>query len=319
MLIDLKTIKYLKYPIFLTSVIACISLVSCSKLNKGAYPKLNESKVILQGKHGEWDEHNVHTLSVVESNKGGYRYWGYYGLNHYGKPSDMRKCGLIWSNDLINWNRYSGNPIIDSNCRWPTVVLEDGVFYMFYAEYKSNMDSRIVRVTSKDGIHFSEKEVIVPFEIGIQNQNPFIFYDSKSKNYCLFYYHGKERGQGELKWDIYLKKSADINTLKIAPPQEILSAPYTIAAPSIAYYNNRYYLLIEAFNPKKWGSKWVTRAFESSNIDGNFVEVNNSPILLNDDACAFQYIFEGGLFIFYSHQYDIGKSHWELRMVEGEK
>jgi hypothetical protein len=190
---------------------------------------------------------------------------------------------------------------------------------MFYAEYKSNMDSRIVRVTSKDGIHFSEKEVIVPFEIGIQNQNPFIYYNQQDQTYYLFYYHGREREVDDNKWGIYVKKAKNINGLAEAHPKEILSAPYTIAAPSIAYYNSRYYLLIEAFNPKKWGSKWVTRAFESSNIDGNFVEVNNSPILLNDDACAFQYVFEGGLFIFYSHQYDIGKSHWELRMVEGEK
>jgi hypothetical protein len=212
MLSDLGTNKNLKYPIFLILVIAFISLVSCSRLDKGPYPKLEESQVILEGKPAEWDENNVHTLSIVEANQGGYKYWGYYGLNHYYKPMDMRKCGLVWSNDLINWERYSGNPIINSNCRWPMVILENDAFYMFYAEYDSNVDSRIVRVTSKNGINFSEKEVVVPLEVGMQNQNPFIYYNQQDQNYYLFYYHGLERGEGEKKWSIYVKKAKNIGS-----------------------------------------------------------------------------------------------------------
>src|SRR5260370_476508 len=47
-------------------------------------------------KHQRWEEDQFpHTLSVVEVNRGGYRYWGWYGLN------DGGGIGLARSNDLV--------------------------------------------------------------------------------------------------------------------------------------------------------------------------------------------------------------------------
>ena len=45
-----------------------------------------------------------HTMSVLEMKRGGYRYWGWYGLN------EGRGIGLARSNDLVNWTKYDKNP-----------------------------------------------------------------------------------------------------------------------------------------------------------------------------------------------------------------
>lgn len=56
-----------------------------------------------------------HTLSVLELRRGGFRYWGWYGLN------EGRGIGLARSNDLVNWMKYEKNPLW-SNARWPSVL-----------------------------------------------------------------------------------------------------------------------------------------------------------------------------------------------------
>lgn len=40
-----------------------------------------------------------HTLSVLELDRDGYRYWGWYGLNEGGG------IGLARSSDLVNWTK----------------------------------------------------------------------------------------------------------------------------------------------------------------------------------------------------------------------
>lgn len=281
------------------------------------YPKLSESRVIIEGDSGKWDQNKVHTLSVVEANREGFRYWGYYGLSYYGGDPSNRKAGLIRSNDLVHWDKYEGNPIIKGDCRWPTVVLVDSVFYMFYAEYDAENDSRIVMLSSKDGKDFKNMEVVVPREKGKQNQNPFIYFNKQDRYFYLVYYSGIEKSKDTSQniWTIKLKKSKTIDQLKEATSKTLLSSPRTLAAPSVTFFNNKYYLLVEALGPK-WDNKWVTLAYESNNIDGNYEESSNNPVLWDNDACAFQYVLDNQLYIFYSHCLNLVQWDWELRMVK---
>ncbi len=281
------------------------------------YPEIIDDDLIFYGDKCDWDKDAVHTFSIVEANKDGYRYWAYYGLDHYNvREHHIRKAGLARSNDLENWEKYEYNPIINDNCRWPTVVFDHGIFYMFYAEYNDDVDSRIVMVTSKNGIDFGEKTIIVPYEKGKQNQNPFIYKDPNDHHFYLFYYNGTERAKTNKRWNIYVKKSADIAGLKTAKPVEVLSSGGTMAAPSIAYYQGTYYLLVEEFNDSKAQDRWVTNAFYSDRIDGGYRRVANNPVLWNNDACAFQYIFDGKLYFTYSHALKLSESKWNLRMTK---
>lgn len=312
--------KLISKIIWISALIFLCSITQYAQVEK--YPVLSESKLVLKGDSAKWDYNKAHTLSVVEANKDGYKYWGYYGLAYYGGNPNFRKAGLVRSNDLINWHKFEGNPIIKSDCRWPTVVLENSVFYMFYAEYNVNNDSRIVMVTSKDGIHFNNKTVVVAREKGKQNQNPFIFFNKKDKTFYLVYYSGIERSKNPSDniWNIKIKKSKHITNLKTAVPKTLMSSHDLIAAPSIAYYNNKYYLLIESRIIGKWDNKWVTLGYESKKPDGNYsLLANDPPVLYDGDACAFQYVFNNQLYIFYSHCLNLDKFNWELNMVKAIK
>ena len=312
-------IKYIPIGMLLLSLTLLCSVTQYGQVSK--YPALSGNKVVLKGDSGKWDADKVHTLSVVEANKDGYKYWGYYGLSYYGGNPDFRKSGLVRSNNLINWDKYDGNPIIKSDCRWPTVVLSNSVFYMFYAEYDSNNDSHIVMLTSKDGIHFNNKVVVVPKELGTQNQNPFIYFNKQDGYFYLTFYHGIEKSKDKSKniWQIKLIKSKTIDNLKNSKTVTLLSSDYTIASPSIAFFNNKYYLLIESFKGGMWDNKWVTLAYESNIIDGKYKELSNSPVLADNEACAFQYVLDNQLYIFYSHCLNLEKFNWELRMVKAIK
>jgi beta-xylosidase len=127
-------------------------------------------------------------------------------------------------------------------------------------------------------------------------------------------------------WQIKLRKSKTIGKLKGAPSKTLLSSSDKIAAPSITYMNKKYYLLVEAITAGKWNNRWVTLAYESKTIDGKYREVSNNPVLSNNDACAFQYIFDNQLYVFYSHGLDTlakdGASMlnwWDIRMVKATK
>lgn len=284
---------------------------------KNEYPSIVWNSVILQGDKCSWDANKVHTFSIVEANKDGYKYWAYYGLDHYNDTNTLvKKSGLARSNDLEYWEKYEHNPIINKNCRWPTVVFANETFYMFYAEYNKSYDSRIVMQTSKNGTDFNNKIVVVPFEKGKQNQNPFIYFNKNDNNFYLFYYNGTERAKTNKKWNIAVKKSNDIFKLKDSKPKFIISLSKTIAAPSIAFYKNTYYLLVEEFDTGKLSGKWVTNAFYSEKIDGNYKRVKNNPILSNNDACAFQYVIDNKLYVSYSHALDKEKTIWNLKMIK---
>ncbi len=180
---------------------------------KGDYPDLGKEVIVLKGTPRTWDENKVHTLSIVVANRD-YKYWSYYGLHYYDYKDVAKKgkAGIAWSNDLIHWVKYPGNPIIESNCRWPTVVLVDGVFHMFYTCYNPR-GSCILKVISEDGISFSQEQVVVPVEPGLQNQNPFIFFNPLDQCYYLFYYHGRERGPTKKIWNIYVRVAKDMANL----------------------------------------------------------------------------------------------------------
>ncbi|MDR3626073.1 MAG: hypothetical protein P4L45_04540 [Ignavibacteriaceae bacterium] len=286
------------------------------------YPNFSESQLIFQGDAGKWDADKVHTFSVVEANKDGYKYWAYYGLSYYGGDPANRKCGLARSNDLVHWEKYDGNPLISNDCRWPTVIFSNSVFYMFYAEYNADNDSRIVMVTSKDGIHFGDKTEVVEREKGKQNQNPFAFYNEKDKTFYLTYYCGDERNKDTSKtwWSIKIKKSKNIEKLAAVKPKTLMKSHDLVAAPSIVYFNNKYYLLVESRIIGRWDDKWVTLGYESNKPDGKYKLLANDPPVLHDgDACAFEYVFNNQLYVFYSHCLNLDKFNWELRMVKSVK
>lgn len=298
------------------SIIVLIFLLPMSHIliaQNSSYPKIKNNTAAFYGDNGQWDEGTVHTLSIVEVNQKGYKYWGYYGLDYYNKDGKQRKGGIAMSNDLMNWEKYDGNPILEDNCRWPTLVYHNNLFSLFYAEYDEKNNSRIVLVESDNGIDFSGMKEIVSYKKGEQNQNPFIYHNPQDGMFYLYYYKGTERSSTNKEWMIYVKKSDSIHGLVNAKEKFIMGSPETLAAPSVAYYNDTYYMLVEEFDKQE--DKWVTNALYSKFPDKDFQRVDNNPILDNNDACAFQYIFDGTLYATYSHCLDLAAGLWNLRII----
>ena len=107
-----------------------------------------------------------------------------------------------------------------------------------------------------------------------------------------------------------------MNDLPAQKSYEVVSSNKTLAAPSVAYYNNTYYLLVEEFNDTK--DKWVTNAFQSDFIDQGYKRVTNNPILYKNDACAFQYVLDNNLYVTYSHCLSLKEGKWVLRMFKAK-
>ena len=114
-------VKALFRTLLTVSILLVPSLLSAQATpeQKGAegVPYLNLTPprhVLLDAQAWEGDEF-PHTMCVLELNRGGFRYWGWYGLN------EGRGVGLARSNDLVSWTKYEKNPLW-TNARWPSVL-----------------------------------------------------------------------------------------------------------------------------------------------------------------------------------------------------
>jgi predicted GH43/DUF377 family glycosyl hydrolase len=99
-----------------------------------------QSLALPVGADGKWDSFTVETPRIFK--EGGLYYMIYCGSDrHKDYPFD---AGLATSKDLINWEKYSGNPIFsrgekgewDEGAIWFTTVEKiDGIYYMWYEGY----------------------------------------------------------------------------------------------------------------------------------------------------------------------------------------
>lgn len=267
------------------------------------YYSLSSPKLILEkGPEGAFDSKRTHTMSIVELNKDGYKYWAYYhGFNGTNIKHDM---GLAYSNDLENWVKEESNPIIP-DLRWGTVVVVDGIVNMFGTRNYGG-DSYIVRLSSEDGKNFKEEETAVAPVKGEKNQNPFIFYDDRTATYRLYYYHFEDG-----KCYIEEKHSKDIAQVAKAEANKVLSDDeFILAAPSMMFKDGKYWLAAETLHEVKGRKVWKTIMFSSRHPYKGFFRVDNHEILVDSDACYFQHIFDNRLVGVYSHEYADGT--WEI-------
>lgn len=266
------------------------------------YFSLTEPQLVIgAGPPGAFDCSMAHTLSVVELNRNGYRFWGYYtGRDHKKVDTDI---GLAYSNDLVHWVKDESSPVV-RDLRWGTVVVADGIINMFGTRNYGG-DTKIVRLISEDGKHFKEQETAVPSVKGEKHQNPFIFWDETEGLYRLYYFHlvGNNNRIEE-------KHSSSIEGLAGARANLVMSDDeHILAAPSVFFREGRYWLTAETFREVNGIGKWQTLAFVSDHPLRGFEPVENSFLLVNNDACFFPYIFDNCLNGFYSHQNENGTWH----------
>jgi hypothetical protein len=284
---------------------------ACAQQEKSGWPYLktsNPKEVLNEPQTWEGDEQN-RTLSVVELNRGGFKYWGYYGLN------GGRGIGLARSNDLEHWTKYENNPLW-TNARWASAITcvdkkhPGRVYLAITRNFDTPLHSHIVLASTDDGIHLNEIKTIVkeePPPTRIHNQNPNLFHDPISGMYFLYFYRGNDKDY----FDIMVKGSKSIEDLDKADEKVLLHDSETVAAPTMLYVPNGlgrdkgiYYLATEIY-PHRYANppqgEWQVKVFASDAPEGNFLPVKGNPVQAGERACLFQFVFHGRYYGYQSH------------------
>jgi hypothetical protein len=258
-----------------------------------------------------------HTMAVLELNRDGFRYWGWYGLNEGGG------IGLARSNDLVHWTKYEHNPLW-TNARWPSVLeradpKDPSLFYFAITRDYDTPSSHIVLATSRDGIHLKEERILVPGVPNQRNQNPNLFRDPASGRFFLTFYRGNDNDH----FEIVSRNAADVLSLGRAPEKILIRSSETVAAPTLLYIKPKgksegiYYLATEIYphrytnNPE---GEWQVKVFAANAPDGDFHPVAGDPVMKGQRACLFQHIFNGRFYGYDCHLQTPDK--WVLEEVE---
>lgn len=267
----------------------------------------------------DWEgDQQPHTFSVLEMNRGGFRYWAWYGLNN------GRGVGLARSDDLVHWVKYEGNPLWQ-NARWPSVLKgadpahPDTLYFAVTRDYDTP-SSRIVLATSEDGLHLTEiKNLVQPVQQE-RNQNPNLFRDPVSGRFFLTWYRGNDNDY----FDIVSRSADAVQDLDRAAEKLLMHTVDTVAAPTLMYLSGArgdakgiYYLATEVY-PNRYDDahrgEWQVKVFYSSAPDGAFEPVANDPVETGERACLFQHIFDGTFYGYQCHL-DHVTEKWQMEVV----
>ena len=258
-----------------------------------------------------------HTMSVLELNRDGFRYWGWYGLN------EGKGIGLARSNDLVHWIKYEKNPLW-MNARWPTVLekadsKDPGLLYFAITRNYDTPSSYVVLATSRDGITLKEEKTLVAAVPNQRNQNPNLFRDPVSGRFYLTFYRGNDQDH----FEIISRSAASVADLDKAPDKILIRSTTTVAAPTLLYITPKgktkgvYYLATEIY-PHRYSDnpegEWQVQVFAADAPDGDFQSVTGDPVMKGQRACLFQHVFNGRFYGYDCHLETPDK--WVLEEVE---
>lgn len=282
-----------------------------------AYLSLTKPQQVLPDAQAWEGKEFPHTMSVLELNRDGFRYWGWYGLN------EGKGIGLARSNDLVHWTKYEKNPLW-TNARWPSVLEKADpkdptlLCFAITREYDTP-SSHIVLATSHDGINLKEEKILVAGVPNQRNQNPNLFRDPISGQYFLTFYRGNDRDH----FEIVSRNAAAVADLDKAPEKVLLGSSETVAAPTLLYIKAKgqekgvYYLATEIYphrytdNPE---GEWQVKVFVADSPAGNFEPVAGNPVMKGQRACLFQHIFNNRFYGYDCHLEP--HDEWILEEVE---
>ena len=262
-----------------------------------------------------------HTLSVLELNRGGFRYWGWYGLN------EGAGIGLARSNDLRELDKVREESTLDgcslalACCRMPIPSIPSCSTSRSRAATTRPAATSFSQ-RSEDGIHLTQQKTLVAAVPNQRNQNPNLFRDPRSGRFYLTFYRGNDHDH----FEIVSKSAAQVQDLDKAPEKILMQTTETVAAPTLLYLEKApggkknkgiYYLATEIYphrytdNPE---GEWQVKVFSADSPDGNFQPVAGNPVLRGQRACLFQHVFNNRFYGFDCHL--DAPDHWELEFTE---
>lgn len=174
------------------------------------------------GKKGEWDDLALWTGSIIKKGKTYYLY--YTGRKKDENQWWIQRIGLATSQDLVHWQKYDKNPILEADPR-------------FY--FMKNEKNRLGKISAW--------------------RDPYVFRDPKTgKYYKTISARTKSRAK-EYNACIALAESDDLVNWKTQPP--ILSPGIydEMETPQIIFHNGLYYLFFSVFWDENFKPSWVKK------------------------------------------------------------
>jgi hypothetical protein len=251
-----------------------------------------------------WETQAPHTLSVVELNQQGFRYWGYYGL------ADCGGIGVLRSNDLSAWEKAPAPLLRGDGERWPSAQIVDGRVYLVY-DRDHCATSHVVMRVSTDGARFDAPyTTLVAAEPSVRNQNPHLFWNPLDRRFYLYWFRG---GAEVGRWQIKARSAATPEGLADpASERVLLDVPYTLAAPNMLFHDGVFYLSTEVNE-----NAWKTKIYAGPTALGPFAPLPGDIVLSNNEACWFQHVFNGALHGFYCKDTRGDGTGWVLQQRVG--
>jgi len=221
----------------------------------------------------------VHTTNIVEVNlviDGASRRYLAYDA-HW----DGTEVRLYYTDDLEGtWTEYSANPILGPGAgntwRTPSVALVGGTLHMFLCH---RAGGSIERWTSADGINFAEQEDVIAGLSGAAYHVPFIWLNPNDGEWYLYWRSSALDPDGLA---IMARHEADITNLAGEADVVVTDGALYAAYPTVMYRDGKYWLLGERHSN---GAPWNVVAFSSDLPTAGFTDCDDSPILVNDEAC----------------------------------
>jgi hypothetical protein len=312
-----NTLVFAAFVSVALAVAAPLSLAQQKDSSSIEYLKLGTPQIALSEAQPWEGKEFPHTMSVLERNRDGFRYWGWYGLN------EGKGIGLARSNDLVHWTKYPQNPLW-TNARWPTVLgnadpKDPSLLYFAITRDYDTPSSYIVLASSRDGLHLTQQKTLVAPVPKQRNQNPNLFRDPVSRRFFLTFYRGNDKDH----FEIISKNASSVPELDNAPEKVLLRSSETVAAPTLLYVKTKgatsgiYYMATEIY-PHRYTDnsegEWQVKVFAATSPNGDFQPVAGNPILRGQRACLIQHIFNGRFYGYDCHLESNDK--WVLEEVE---
>jgi hypothetical protein len=237
-----------------------------------------------------------------------YSYWGWYGL----QDSTTSGIGLAGSNDLVNWNKYSANPVIPiaTGASRPSVLFDSGTLHMAYETTDANQ--QVGYATSTNGISWKIQPPFTSFLYG--GYTPGLW---KNPNDGVFYLYWSSGQLDDASYPIYVRSASTVAalatasdtlvwTLQTAPPSlgaNVLYAPTNILYDSAS---GLYVLQFEAgpntpvsSGSQAWGPYWGVTTLLSRNPTSGWYLAAGNPYHTGGYACPTSINDNGTLYTYY--------------------
>lgn len=198
------------------------------------------------GLPGSWDDRAIWTGSVIV--RDGLAYMFYTALSRAEK-APVQRIGLAISKDLVHWERYLGNPLLEVDTRW----------------YEPQSAGQMEAQTWRD---------------------PYVVYSSEEEVYYIFLSARVNEGPSDGRGVIGLARSTDLLSWEVLPPVSMPGEFTEMEVPQVVPLNGLYYLLFCATRhaadrlSQAGATNWAgTHYLVSSKLTGPYLPLTQEPLL----------------------------------------